>query len=239
MAYFNAKSEEVTLHREEDTKPSEDTFSQLPLNVMIRIFTFLDAVTLSRCAEVKRGWFQLANREDVWRELLERDRRVWRCVGDKTQLKTATNNETSKSIYIRSRPEVALHRVAPSGLGSFFKKASKMIRTFIPKCILFGSGLESSQLVRNWLLSVNDPSNPFKQVGYSQGVNGIGAGIHLELTGCGVMNVVTLYNATWAERRAIVAGERPRINRLLEDPNKGTASKEVVGEEMSYEDSVR
>ncbi|KAI6658608.1 hypothetical protein LOD99_15406 [Oopsacas minuta] len=91
-------------------------------------------------------------------------------------------------------------------------------------------------MVRNWLLSA-EPESPFKCVGYTQGVNGIGAGVTIELIGYGNMNVITLYNATWAERRAIVAGERPRINRLLEDPNKGAVKEQ--GDEMSYEDSVK
>ena len=236
MARFNAKSEEITFGV--SSEPTINVFTNLPIDAILKIFAFLDARSLCRCSEVQRSWYSLSNMESVWDTILERDRRLWKTVGNRTHFSVSTDHTMSKKeIYMRCRPEVALKKAASSLLSGFIKKTANRVRSFTPKCILFGSGLESTQLVRNWILDT-DPGSIFKQVGYTQGVGGIGAGILLELVGHGTFNVITLYNATWAERKAIVAGERPRINRLLEDPNKG-AYKEEIGEEMSYEDSVK
>ena len=242
MARFNAKSEEVTLGVKklsiESTEETHNVFSNLPVDAILKIFKFLDARSLCRASEVQRSWYNISNLEIVWDSILERDRRLWKCVGHRTHFKVSSEDKLSKKeIYIRCRPEVALKKVASSVLGGFIKKTANRVRSFTPKCILFGSGLESTPLVRNWLFDTS-PGSAFKQVGYTGGVSGVGSGVLLELLGHGTINVVTLYNATWAERKAIVAGERPRINRLLEDPNKG-AYKAEIGDQMSYEDSVK
>ena len=239
MARYNAKSEEITFDGYElSADQTQSEFSRLPIDAILKIFTLLDARSLCRCAEVQRSWYNLSNMGDVWDAVLERDKRIWKTVGHRTHFKVSAGETLSKKeIYMRCRPEVAFKKVSSSVLSGIIKKTANLVRSYTPKCILFGSGLESTQLVRNWLLDSSQGS-VFKQVGYTQGVNGVGAGILIELTGQGTFNVVTLYNATWAERKAIVAGERPRINRLLEDPNKGAYNAEV-GDEMSYEESVR
>ena len=238
MAYFNAKSEEVVIGTHELLiEPSTDGFSHLPIDAILKIFTFLDARSLCRCSRVQRSWYNLSNMDRVWGSVLERDRKIWKTVGHRSHLKNSeTDKYSKKQIYMLTRPEVALKKCPGGVISGFLKTAAKLVRTFVPKCILFGSGLESTQLVRNWLLG-SVTNSPFQCPGYTQGVNGIGAGVLVELTGFGTMNVITLYNATWAERRAIVAGERPRINRLLEDPNTGTVKE--TGDEMSYEESVK
>ena len=238
MAYFNAKSGEVVIGGHELLiEPSTDEFSHLPIDAILKIFTFLDVRSLCRCSQVQRSWYNLSNMERVWGHVLERDRKVWKTVGYKSHLKkSGEDNYSKKQIYMLTRPEVALKKCPVGIISDLLKRTAKLVRTFVPKCILFGSGLESTQLVRNWLLGAV-ASSPFQCAGYTQGVNGIGAGVLVDLTGFGSMNVITLYNATWAERRAIVAGERPRINRLLEDPNTGTVKE--TGDEMSYEDSVK
>eukprot|EP00800_Vazella_pourtalesii_P009418 TRINITY_DN2369_c0_g1_i2.p1 TRINITY_DN2369_c0_g1~~TRINITY_DN2369_c0_g1_i2.p1 ORF type:complete len:239 (+),score=61.23 TRINITY_DN2369_c0_g1_i2:125-841(+) len=238
MAYFNAKSEEVVIGTHELLiKPSTDTFSHLPIDAILKIFTFLDARSLCRCSQTQRSWYNLSNMDRVWGRVLERDRNIWKTVGHRSQLnKSGEDKYSKKQIYMLTRPEMALRKCPGGVFSDLLKRTANLVRTFVPKCILFGSGLESTQLVRNWLLG-SVAGSPFQCPGYTQGVNGIGAGVLVELAGYGTMNVITLYNATWAERRAIVAGERPRINRLLEDPNTGTVKE--TGEEMSYEESVK
>lgn len=200
---------------------SEFGFQELPVNLQLNIFSYLDARSLCTAASTCHYWNMLSEDKVLWMNLLQRDMHKWSTMGYQSCPSTymeARSDLSLKQIYLRCCPECrSLRKTRESfksivfynlqNLSSFFKKRS-------PRLVMFGPGLESDTkgLVRELLW---DKKSPFEVTGMFPGqFEGIGSGVCLSFENM-ELNLITLYASNKKEREANVRLGRPRSSKLL------------------------
>lgn len=194
-------------------------YHDLPTNVQLNILSFLDVRTLCNICKVCRSWNDLANDKLLWEKKLRHDSYVWQRIDHLSHplLHLQTNPElSSKEIYLKCCPESRQLSKASIQFPTQIPNLSYFFGFSVPRIVMFGSGLDSSGLVKRILW---DQRSPFSVKGMFPGqFDGIGSGVTLQHAG-GTMNMITLYALPRAERQQQRGGER--------------RSKLLVGEEIS------
>jgi len=154
---------------------SEFGFQELPVNLQLKIFSYLDAKSVCTAALTCHYWSMLSEDKVLWMNLMQRDLHKWSTMGYQSCPSTymeARSDLTLKQIYLRCCPACrSLRRTRESfksivfynlqNLSSFFKRKS-------PRLVMFGPGLESDTkgLVRQLLW---DSTSPFEVAGMFPG----------------------------------------------------------------------
>jgi len=174
-------------------------FSDIPVQVQLVIFLYLDIKSLCRSSRVCSDWLSVINDPLLWNKKLTQDSLKWQMVDHLSHPKLYKITDlSSKEIYIKCCPE---YRRYNSKYSINFPKQIPNLRYYfgfsIPRVVMFGSGLDSSGLVRGLLWS---KGSPFVVKGMFPGqFDGIGSGVTLQYTG-GTVNMITLYGLSKSER---------------------------------------
>jgi len=200
---------------------SEFGFQELPVNLQLKIFSYLDAKSVCTAALACHYWSMLSHDKVLWMNLMQRDMHKWSTMGYKSCPSTymeARSDLTLKQIYLRCCPACrSLRRTRESfksivfynlqNLSSFFKRKS-------PRLVMFGPGLESDTkgLVRQLLW---DSTSTFEVTGMFPGqFDGIGSGVCLKFDDM-ELNLITLYASNKKEREANAPLGKQRFSKLL------------------------
>ncbi|KAL9951009.1 hypothetical protein ACROYT_G043595 [Oculina patagonica] len=200
---------------------SELGFQELPVNLQLKIFSYLDARSVCTAALTCHYWSMLSEDKVLWMNLMQRNMHKWRTMGYQSCPSTymeARSDLTLKQIYLRCCPECrSLRRTRDSfksivfynlqNLSSFFKRKS-------PRLVMFGPGLESDTkgLVHQLLW---DSTSPFEVTGMFPGqFDGIGSGVCLKFDNM-ELNLITLYASNKKEREANAQLGKQRFSKLL------------------------
>lgn len=210
---------------------AEFGFQELPVNLQLKIFSYLDARSLCTAASTCHYWNMLSEDKALWMNLMQRNMHQWSTMGYQSCPSTymeARSDLSLKQIYLRCCPECrSLRKTRESfksivfynlqHLSSFFKRKS-------PHLVMFGPGLESDTkgLVRQLLW---DKKSPFEVTGMFPGqFEGIGSGVQLSFENM-ELNLITLYASNKKDRESNARLGRPRSSKLL--ASAGGASNEV------------
>jgi len=220
--WTRADTGKTVIVREPST--SEFGFQELPINLQLKIFSYLDARTVCTAAMTCRYWSMLSEDKVLWMNLMQHDMHQWSAMGYQSCPSTymeARSDLTLKQIYLRCCPECrSLRRTRQSSfksivfynlqnLSSFFKRKS-------PRVVMFGPGLESDTrgLVRQLL---HDRTSPFDVTGMFPGqFDGTGSGLCLKFENM-EFNLILLYASNMKEREENARLGKPRFSKLLVD----------------------
>lgn len=221
---------------EEDSRceglPSRDQISlvHLPVGVLLKIMSYLDAPTLCRLS--RSSWYlnSIASDRILWRRLLERDIQHWDVIGHLSHpliYHETTSNLPPKTLYSQCyvhRSSVPTHQSFTYPFTSRLRSLVRRLQGHVSKIILFGSGLESLPFVRKLFW---EKDSPYLPIGLYPGRDGVGSGVCIQ-HGSTPLNLVTLYTATKAERVAQAATDgQPKINKLI-SPYSDSAGPELT-----------
>ncbi|XP_022087183.1 F-box only protein 4-like isoform X2 [Acanthaster planci] len=192
---------------------------ELPVQVLLHIFSFLGAQDISSVGSTCRQCHSLCSDQLLWKDALEKDKLCWRRVDHRSNpaLYEEVNSDlTYKEIYMRCSP-----KFQRESSGFNLLKLPRLLWSFIPhkppKVVMFGPGLESNSttLVRKFLGSGSDV---FKVRGvFPALLPGVGTGFQVSVNGKLDMRLITLYSGTKLDRENPTAGEtRAQRNRLLQ-----------------------
>lgn len=178
--------------------------NDLPVNVKIKIFSYLDAIQLCRISRVCKEWYDLTSDNILWSEILERDIRSWNVISHRTNpglYKEVESEWSNKEIYLHCSPTTnhLMHEE-----NALFRSFTSMIRSFLPKktpnIAMFGPGLESGTLKIVPLIINN--TDMLKTVGVAPGeFTGVGAGFYLKIPSGQVFQLAILYSASSKVRK--------------------------------------
>lgn len=200
------------------------SFFDLPIDVVLYIFAFLDVNDLCRACLVNEYFYSLANDEYLWRQLLDQDSNRWRQIHfDKNPdiYRQVCPGLSSKQIYLKCRERfTANYANLLSGKDSnpisslFFM----IMPTGKPRVLMFGPGLETktSKIVRSILTDrCMNESTRFKVTGLVPGgFSGVGSGISIRFEDR-EFNLVVLYSNVKSVRQRLSAENRVRENKLF------------------------
>ncbi|XP_013392753.1 F-box only protein 4 [Lingula anatina] len=197
------------------------SFSDLPANVKLHIFSLLSAQDLCRVSRVCKDWKELSSDNILWDQKLKLHSKKWEVIGHTTNpamYKEVQSDWSNKEIYLRCSPEVNRLR---RRMNVTFHNLSSWLRYLMPSrkppmVAMFGPGLESStsKIVRR---IIQDKATPFKVTGMFPGhvEGGYGSGVTVNLKKL-FFNLTILYTNTKNERENKNAEQRLRNNRLLQ-----------------------
>eukprot|EP00049_Salpingoeca_infusionum_P002268 m.55296 g.55296 ORF g.55296 m.55296 type:complete len:369 (-) comp11473_c0_seq3:2242-3348(-) len=177
----------------------------LPYDVLQQILRHLEPKHLAAIAQTSRSMYIAATDNTLWRNLLKREMLIWPTVSFDTMPGHYAVEKMAKHTYMRCSPMVPARRQL-----RLLEQAQAVVtgsivlrRLFTPprmRIALFGPGLESvaENLVNDlmWLAT-----SPFTLLGMLPGQDGIGGGVSLGVGNSFVIDLVTLYQKTAAERR--------------------------------------
>lgn len=227
-----------------EVSTSEFGFQELPINLQLKIFSYLDAQSVCTAAMTCHYWSMLSEDKVLWMNLLQRDMHHWSTMGYQSCPSTYTearSDLTLKQIYLRCCPECrSLRRNRQStfksivfynlqNLSSIFKKKS-------PRVVMFGPGLESDTrgLVRQLL---HDRTSPFDVTGMFPGqFDGNGSGLCLKFDNM-EFNLITLYASNMKEREENARLGKPRFSKLLVDVDDASNNDNGDDDESQQSDS--
>ncbi|XP_031561137.1 F-box only protein 4-like [Actinia tenebrosa] len=205
----------------------ECRFRDLPVNLQLLIFSYLDARTLCKIAPTCKYWKMLSEDKVLWAQRLSTDLKKWKCIGHMTYPPTylETNTDlTTKEIYLRCCPSCqSLWQPKTNAMSSFASVFLNNLQN-IPnlftkkplKVVMFGPGLESEtkSLTQTILWGTK---SPFQVTGLFAGeFEGVGSGVCLKLKKSKVeLNLITLYGSTSAERERNAREGKERVSKLL------------------------
>ncbi|XP_022317177.2 F-box only protein 4-like isoform X1 [Crassostrea virginica] len=213
---YNMRRVEESVDTNNDRRTSI-TFSDLPVNAKLNIFSTLDAIQLCKIARVNKEWYNLTSDNILWSGLLQRDICNWNMISHRTNpglYKEAESEWSNKEIYLHCSPQTS-HLMHEEN--SLFRSFTSMIRSFLPKktpkIAMFGPGLESGTLKIVPLILNN--SDMLKTVGVAPGeFSGVGAGFYLKIPKGQIFQLSVLYSASSKVRKT--RRKRLENNNLLE-----------------------
>lgn len=192
----------------------------VPVNVLLKIFGYLDATTLCRASTVCSDWYQLTADDILWRKMMEKHVKTWGVIDNVTlpDLYINANCLTPKQIYLKCCPNLPKTQDPGSKLQALRSLLTATVRSLLwrntPFLALCGPGLESgtSGIVRKLLYEKNDT---FTQTGMFPGrYHGVGSGFSLKF-GNRTFNLTTLYSTGERERKSQSSRDRLRRSRML------------------------
>jgi len=193
---------------------------ELPTNVWLQIFSYLDVSSLCKVARVCPPWNNLANDNLLWENKLNNDSYHWERIDHLShpRLHKETNVDlTPKEIYLKCCPECRYLRKSIQ-FPTHLPKLSYFFGFSTPRIVMFGSGMDSSGLVRRVLW---DQRSPFTVKGMFPGqFEGTGSGVTLQYTE-GTIDLICLYALSRAER-------------INQDLNGERKSRLLVNNEVSH-----
>lgn len=203
---------------------SEFGFQEIPINLQLKIFSYLDAQSVCTAAMTCHYWSMLSEDKVLWMNLMQRDMHKWSSMGYQSCPSTymeARSDLTLKQIYLRCCPECrSMRRSRQSTFKSIvfynLQNLSSLFRRKSPRVAMFGPGLESDArgLVRQLL---HDQMSPFEIMGMFPGqFDGTGSGLCLKFDNM-EFNLITLYASNMKEREANAQLGKPRFSKLLVD----------------------
>lgn len=203
---------------------SEFGFHELPINLQLKIFSYLDAKSVCTAAMTCHYWSMLSEDKVLWMNLMQCNMHKWSSMGYQSCPSTyleARSDLTLKQIYLRCCPECrSLRRSRQSSFKSVvfynLQNLSSFFRRKSPRVVMFGPGLECDArgLVRKLL---HDHTSPFEIMGMFPGqFDGTGSGLCLKFENV-EFNLITLYASNMKEREANARLGRPRFSKLLVD----------------------
>lgn len=219
---------------------SEFGFQELPINLQLKIFSFLDSRSVCTAAMTCHYWSMLSEDKILWMNLMQRDMHKWRTMGYQSCPSTfieARSDLTLKQIYLRCCPECrSLRRSRQSSFKSIIfynlQNFSSLFKRKSPRVVMFGPGLESDTrgLVRQLL---HDRTSPFEMIGMFPGqFDGTGSGLCLKFDNK-EFNLITLYASNMKDREANARQGRPRFSKLLID------AKDTIGNDDNRDNESR
>eukprot|EP00043_Microstomoeca_roanoka_P007790 m.75385 g.75385 ORF g.75385 m.75385 type:complete len:358 (-) comp13976_c0_seq1:279-1352(-) len=178
-------------------------FDDLPREVRILILSFLPPEDLFRFASVNKSWNDITSDPILWRHVLTSELHLWPTVTSTTFPNHHDLFKNAKRTYRRCSPFIGENkfelsllptRCSPSTLRHLFTRQHRF------KVAVFGAGLE--HIARGLITKIlwGDDS-PFRVLGMSPGLDGVGGGISLRLDATTTFDMITLYQKTAAERR--------------------------------------
>ncbi|XP_038049591.1 F-box only protein 4-like [Patiria miniata] len=211
--------------RSGEQEETELNLMELPVQVLLHIFSFLDAPDVASVGGTCRQCYSLCADQILWRDALEKDKLRWRQVGHRSNpaLYEAVNSDlTYKEIYMRCSPEFQRE-----SSGFNLMRLPQLLWSFIPhkppKVVMFGPGLESNSttLVRKFLGSGTDI---FKVLGVFPALlpGSVGTGFRVSVNNKLDMRLITLYSGTKRDRENPELGAtRAQRNKLLQQASPG------------------
>ncbi|XP_068728351.1 F-box only protein 4-like [Montipora capricornis] len=222
---------------------SEFGFQELPINLQLKIFSYLDARSVCTAAIACRYWSMLSEDKILWMNLMQRDMHQWSTMGYQSCPSTyieARSDLTLKQIYLQCCPECrSLRRSRKSSFKSIvfynLQNLSSLFKRKSPRVVMFGPGLESDTrgLVRQLL---HDRTSPFEMTGMFPGkFDGMGSGLCLKLDDV-EFNLITLYASNMKDREANARLGRPRLSKLLVDVDDASNDDGIDSDESQQSD---
>jgi hypothetical protein len=146
----------------------------LPDEVYLHLFSFLNPIDLCQISNVCRKWYRLATDDNLWRQRLVRDMKSWPSISSRSNplsYALVQSDRSQREIYLTCSPNIRRrpHQVDESIVN--FSYLSNYVRSWFERSkdlIMFGPGLESytSPLVKNLLW---DESKRFQTMGMIPG----------------------------------------------------------------------
>ncbi|CAF1959872.1 unnamed protein product [Rotaria magnacalcarata] len=207
----------------DDTDNSGVSMLDLPDEVYLHLFSFLNPIDLCQISNVCKKWYRLATDDNLWRQRLIRDMKSWPSISSRSNPLSyilVQSDRSQKEIYLTCSPTI--HRSPNSADESFvpFTRLTNYVLSWFPNSkdlIMFGPGLESytSPLVKNLLW---DESKRFQTMGMIPGHAGFGSGIKMKLHSY-LFNLITLYTNCMKERENRTNTDRLITNNRLVQTN--------------------
>lgn len=240
--YLNKKALKKTEQTDYSIQ-SESIFHTLPIECKLHIFSFLGPQDLCRISAVCRDWYFVSEDNILWKELIERDVKVWNVIGHSTNpalYQEVQSDWTNKEIYLRCSPDINKMMHKNDAVFSFtdFLKSFLPKKSWTPKIAMFGPGLESdltSGIVRKILYENNQY---MERTGLVSGqFEGVGSGWCYRLPNGQTFQLSVLYSAS-KEQRTKKSWNRVTGNNLIK-VQQGEEGEETVELKPAVRDFCR
>ncbi|KAF6029695.1 FBXO4 [Bugula neritina] len=193
----------------------EVTVHQLPEDVLLEIFSFLDAISLCKVRRVCQLWNRLSTDDILWKHKLLADVHNWKQVSNSSLPDSYIQDaEISKfDVYMRSSPEIQKWKKSVYQQTTIHQ-LSDMLRMFMPmKRYTFGVGASAmdsygkGQSFFSKLLSF-DAGNVFQHCGQFPGkFRGFGGGFQFKYKRC-MLELCLMYVAPKSLRDAMTVEQQ-------------------------------
>ncbi|CAF0898868.1 unnamed protein product [Didymodactylos carnosus] len=200
--------------------PLEIHILDLPNEVYLHVFSYLNPLDLCQMSEVCRQWYKITTDNHLWSRRLLRDSKKWSSISSKSNplsYDLVQSDRSKKEIYLTCSPDIRRCTTQiDDSINYFFKLSDYVKGLFYSKdLIMFGPGLESLTSPSKSLVTklLWDETKTFETMGMIPGKDGFGSGIKIKLRNH-LFNLITLYTNCMKEREN--RSDRFTSNRLVQ-----------------------